>query len=225
PELSAAPALQHPERLLDQDLPFHDRQAPVALPSDHLARLEPVTEHAQRPPDREPIGRTGKAVEAGRGGAGEHRLSEPDDQLLWEALLIHREKQHADPRSLIRRLGGRELPLDSRLALAADHRRREPRELDRRLPSPLRGPPRDHDPRHPHRERFSERIRDRDAVDLHATGSAPEFSNATHAYSAKNPFRSVMTAASYGGRTASRRPAGARRSWPSSTTSVPALIT
>src|SRR2546429_5349275 len=57
------------------------------------------------------------------------------------------------------RLRGCELPLDSRLALAADHRRREPGELGGRLPRPLRRPSRDHEASDPHRERFGERDR------------------------------------------------------------------
>src|SRR5881628_2285958 len=45
-EIPATHAFQHPEGFLDEELPLHDRQAPVALPANQLARLKPISEHA-----------------------------------------------------------------------------------------------------------------------------------------------------------------------------------
>src|SRR5881275_2050878 len=110
--------------LLHEELPLHDREAPVALAADHLACLEAVAEHPQRLPHRQPIGGgdVGQPVEAGRRGTGEDRLAEPYDELLRQALLVHREEQHAHARAPVGRLLLGEPALDPRLALASDHR-------------------------------------------------------------------------------------------------------
>ena len=172
-EVAAAHSLLHTERLFDEELPFHDRQPPVALAGDQLARLKAVTEHAQRLAHRQPVRRVRQAVETGGGGTREHGLPHPHDQLLGKARLVHREKQHADTGSSVRRLALLQLALDPRFALAADDRRGEAGELHGRFARPFRIPPRDDESGDPHRERLGERVLDRHAVDLHGAGSTP----------------------------------------------------
>ena len=109
-------------------------------------RSPPITLLAWKPSPKkrsarahaDPVRRVGQPVEAGRGRAGEHRLADALDQPLAQVVLAHRHEQHADAGPAVGRLASAQLALDPRLALAADDRRGEAGELERRLARPAR---------------------------------------------------------------------------------------
>ncbi len=110
---------------LADEFALHHRHAPVALAADDLGNLMPVAEvaHVGAQLDRRAAVHPGVA---GRTGAGEHAHADAVDEPLLQVARREAEQQHAHARTPVRRLVGRKLAVDARLAAAADHRGGEP---------------------------------------------------------------------------------------------------
>ncbi len=172
-QVASADSVSDPDRLGHQELALHHRNAPVALPGDHLAGLKAVTEVAQRLSQRRRLLGPGKPVEACGRGARHHALTDALDDALADALAVHREQQHGDPRPAVRGLVRGERALDRRLALAADDRGGEAGHRAGRLERPRVSGGRDHDAGVPHRERLGERVIDLGVAEHVAAHRAP----------------------------------------------------
>ena len=167
-EIAAGHALLlEAEALLQQALAFHHGNAPVPLAVHHLARLQPVTERAQRAAGRQAVGCVRQSVEAAGGGTREDGLADTLGQALAESLGVHGEQQHGDAGTRVRCLVGPQFALDGRFDLAGDHGRRKAGELGGGRPGPgVRGTGHDH-ARGPHAEGLGERVLDVDAANVH----------------------------------------------------------
>src|SRR5262249_31092270 len=113
-EVAAADRLLHAERLLDEELAVHDRNAPVALAVEELARLVLVAEVAQEAADGDALLALRQAVETRGGRARQDALTDAIDEALTEAGGVEREQQDADAGSAVRRVVGSELRFDAR---------------------------------------------------------------------------------------------------------------
>src|SRR5262249_20357922 len=119
-----------------------------------------VAEVTQQAADRNALLTVRQTVEARGGRTRQDALADAVDEALTETGGVEREQQNADAMPAIGRVVGWELRFDARLALAADHRRREAGHRLRRRPGPARRLRRDHDARRAHVERLGKRVGD-----------------------------------------------------------------
>ena len=163
-EVAARDRALDAEQVLAEKLAVHHGHPPVAPPVELLARLVPVAEEAEHPADLDGLFARPEAVEAGGGRAGHHALADAVDQCLAEGSGVDAEDEKAHSRPAVRRLAGRDVGLEARLGVTADHRGRVPggqRGGGARPAGRLRG---DDGPSRAHLERFGERVLDRHPV-------------------------------------------------------------
>ena len=123
-EVAARDRALDAERVLAQELAVHHGHPPVAPAVELLAGLVAVAEEAEVPADLDRLLAGREPVEAGGGGAGHHALADAVDQRLAERRGVEAEDQEAHAGPAVGRLGRRQVGLDARLGVAADHRRR-----------------------------------------------------------------------------------------------------